>query len=640
MGNLEAIQASESPSSSAASQGPPSAGRQRSPLDTSPASKPGGRLEVPSNFSSAPAHQVYTGATSIPLSVPEIESETDVGAASPSPQDRGLWGPLSPPDDLDLYCPTPYQSLCVEQEVPCGPQEPQWGGACSISGRENVACFNEAVGRALERSKVPRGAFTGAPPCPHLAAATKERQKAIPPSLLALDELIKKSMGGPPVPGLHPNSPSTSPRRYLLPEAPRGSPVQGFPSSVPERGPSMPLELDLELAKEAPQEEFLPLGSTRDVSAEAPGPPGSSKGPLNGDHSASTQQDNGKVAEGVEKTGDSMEGEMVRFCCAHIVSLEGKLGNSGTGSCSSSNSNTGICPLHALKQLSPRLHECSDAISRTLLLQGSKTLGPLSVPLGASQGTPVVGPPSQAPLFSEASLGEVSLTLKRLQLSIDQFTSVLANCEGKLLSAINGAPFTPAPGLGALELGGFRLGPSRRTPEDLTFGEGADKSSGAPSSIDTTRAQMGSPLGCKYGEDEGPTSPIFFINREATTPVSELGVEGHHGAPLGDPENEIQNFHQQSSHEMAESFASLAMGGPSWGSCGGTSEGPSGGLSKGPSRAPSGGISGVPSAAHSDGSSADGEKDKGDKRRSGRALRWARERIKGMVPGHKKHNKE
>ena len=585
---------------------------------------------------------MYTGATSIPLSVPEIESETDVGAPSPSPQERGLWGPLSPPDDMDLHCPTPYQSICVEPELPGGPKEAQWGAPCSISGREHLACFSEAVGRALEKARAPRGALAGAPPCPHLAAATEERQKAIPPSLIALDEIIRNSFGGPPIPGLHPNSPSVSPRRYLLPEAPRGSPVRGFPPSagVPDRGPSMALELDLEVVKEAHDEESVPPGSTRDVSADASGAPGVPIGPLKDDHSGSDSgQENGKPLEGVEKEGDSTDGEVLRFSCAQVVSVHGKLGTNGNSSCSSSNnSSTGVCPFHALKQLSPRLHECSEAISRTLLLQGSQPLGSVVGLPGTSRGAPVGGPPLQTPALSEASLGEVSLTLKRLQLSIDQFTSVLSNCEGRLLAALYGTPFTPVPGPGATAFGGLPGGPSRRAPEDLTFGEGAEKSSGAPSSIDTTRAQMGSPLGGKDGEEEGPPSPIFFINRETTTPVSETGAEGPQAAPLGAPENEIQNFQEQTSHEMAESSASLAMGGPSWGSCMGTSEGPSGGPSRGPSRVPSGGLSVGPSAAHSDGSSADGEKEKGDKRRSGRALRWARDRIKGMVPGHRKQS--
>ncbi|KAL8430857.1 hypothetical protein ACSSS7_005670 [Eimeria intestinalis] len=559
-----------------------------------------------------------TEATSIPLSVPEVESETDVGAPSPSPENKCLWGPFSPPGDIDVLCPTPYQSLCVDQ----GPSQ---GGPRNASGGENhMSCFEEAVGRALaggsaseKESSVSAGLYT----CPHLAAAAQERERAFPPSLLALGEIIKNSMGAPQISGLHPNSPATSPRWQRFPAPPQGSPV-AEPEGAAQRSPRA-RQLTVNTKTAQPQSGPPPAPSTRDASTEtSEGIVGGPSWPVESYKcytglDGTSQQLKAREDQLAERSRpeEGQEEALVSVCCAHIVSMQGRLGNTNSKGYNSNNdnnkndnnsNNNGAveCPLEALQQLSPRLHECAEALSRTLLLQtssgggGSRRESPL-------KGAPLGGLPSLGPPLSDTSLREVALRLTMLQSSIDQFTSVLSRCEGRLLSAVYGGalrgPMSMPPSAQPVSQGGaFRGGYA----DALGLGEGGAPKSGAPSSSDTTRAQQGSPVAYRDGEEEGPLTPVFFINREPTTPFGD----GQGGAPELSKAVEFSegaSNMQQSSAAMQDSFASLLRANPSMG--------------------------------FSEGTRAEEGHQKSGKRGTGKGtLKWARDRLKGILPRSRK----
>ncbi|CDJ38703.1 hypothetical protein ETH_00033855 [Eimeria tenella] len=136
MGNLETALTADSPGAPPAAPGGPqcpskegapegaaAAGAPRAPGAPGLLQKlhagPSCHVRAPSSTPPLPLH---TAATSVPLSVQEIESETDVGAPSPSPEEkRASWGPPSYPADMELLCPTPYQSLSVDPGAPGGP---------------------------------------------------------------------------------------------------------------------------------------------------------------------------------------------------------------------------------------------------------------------------------------------------------------------------------------------------------------------------------------------------------------------------------------------------------------------------------------------------------------------------------------
>lgn len=574
------------------------------PHDSSPAAKSSGYAGVKSSNPNNPSGHHQTEATSIPLSVPEVESETDVGGPSPSPQEKGPWGPFSPPGDMELICPTPYQSTSVDHG-------PVGGGSCNLSGSEHLASFGEAVGRALEPGMAPKKASTKHPVCPHLAAVALEREKTIPPSLLALNEIIQDSMGGPQVPGLHPNSPSTSSCWRVVPEPPRGSPVEAFVDSF--------LREAKKRLEEAKAESRIPPSSTRDVSEETPGASRGPEGSAGGvNASRVSEKDPGGLPGNPRDSccrDTTRPDDLVHFCCTHFVSVKGKLGSNTS---SSTIGNSGDCPLQALQQLSPRLHECSEAISRTLLLQAAPVSVPQRAPIGVSIGS-LAG--QGLPPFSESSLGELSTTLRRLQTSIDQFTSVLSRCEGRLLSVLHGGPSRNPPLVASLEPPGApRGGPM----EVLRLAEGEEKSSGAASSNDTTRAQQGSPPGFKDSEEEGPLTPIFFINREAATPSSEF--KATQDVPGRNSVDQTPRLQGRSRAEPEDSFSPLMAGRSS----------------RVPSRQCSGCSYGVhdgePSGDLSEGSSGERDKTKTDKKGAGRAIRWAKDRLRGMVPRTKRQS--
>ncbi|OEH75271.1 hypothetical protein cyc_01937 [Cyclospora cayetanensis] len=522
MGNLETAPTPDSPARSlteAEETGPAAAPLQsRKPYkEALSASKAAEDLEDHTRAPSTGTIQLYPSSTSIPLSVHEIESETDVGAPSPSPQIRGaLWGSFSPPDDIDIICPTPYQSQCVDHAAPETPELGHWGAPCKLSGRQHLDCFGEAVVRALQCEKDPTDVLGGPSHCPHLDEAAKERQRAMPPSLLALDELIRDRMGCRPVPGLHANTPSCSPRSCNAARAPTGPPLhtlvdrEGQPTEYPVTLPWISEKL-------AALEKPLLQSSTRDASVETsrafepPGEPPDAENSSSQSNSGSNRSSGSAMykdeseswtspyvsAKHAEEMNLRSEGEVDRVCCdAHSMSIQGARGSSSYSSIAGS--------LQALKQLSPRLHECSEAITRTVLQRRRLLQGPLERPSGGPKSASEGG---SDPLYGDA-LEDICLTLKRLQLSIDHFTSVLSHCEGRFLSESLGIP----------------LGESSReaSPEATGYGEAAEESSRAPSSIDTTRAQMGSPSGPKGGVDEGSLSPVFYIKKATTSAYSGL----------------------------------------------------------------------------------------------------------------------
>ncbi|KAL8272820.1 hypothetical protein Esti_003259 [Eimeria stiedai] len=580
MGNLETSLVSDvAPSSAAANTRAPSAPAGGAPSDAGCAQKKtcfGADGHRGNSGNPGALHQ--TEATSIPLSVPEVESETDVGAPSPSPENKSSWAPFSPPEDMDVLCPTPYQSSCVDQ----GPAQ---GGPCNMSGSENhLSCFEEAVGRALAGngwSEKETSASGGPYTCPHLAAAAREGERAFPPSLLALGEIIKSSMGAPQISGLHPNSPSASPRWHHIPAPPQGSPVgevEGAPKGLPR---VKQLNAD---AKTTPPRTPPPppAPSARDASTETSG--GILGGPswpvesckLYTDAEGRNQQHLKTTERQLAEQSTPKEGQeeaLVSVCCSHIVSMQGRLGTNNSNGSNNKNKNnntnnnnsTAECPLEALQQLSPRLHECAEALSRTLLLQAANSGGasPGESPL---KGAPIAGLPSLGPPLSDTSLREVAVRLSRLQSSIDQFTSVLSRCEGRLFSALYGGPFRgstsmvpPVNQVGA---------PRGSYIEAVGLVEGGPSESGAPTRSDTTRAQQGSPLAYRDGDEEGPLTPVFFINREPTTPFGDReGAAPEHSKAV---DSEGASNLQQSSAAMQDSFASLLKVPPSMG----FSEGP------------------------------------------------------------------
>ncbi|KAL8439006.1 hypothetical protein Efla_002415 [Eimeria flavescens] len=597
MGNFETALAQEGgPPEAPCGGSPPNAAEGVPPEGTKKAGS-GGKGRSGSGHNPGAFQQ--TEATSIPLSVPEVESETDVGAPSPSPPDKGSWGLFSPPEDMDVLCPTPFQSTCVDQGGP------PVGGPCSAPGSNHqLSCFEEAVGRALTGEGVAGkgGAAAGGPhDCPHLAAA-RERQQAIPPSLLALGEIIRDSMRGPHISGLHLNSPSASPRWQRVPGVPRGSPVgppEGSPPAAATaagaaaaaaaeeaRGPKR-------LKEAAANEDASTRGapgapSTRDASTDTlEGGPGGPAWPserfreyaaANTDKQQQTGQPKNQGASAREEE-EAQEEDLVRVCCAHIVNRQGRLGSSSNrnSSSSTSSSSNADCPLEALQQLSPRLHECAEALSRTLLLQASAAEGGAPVGRLSMGALSPLGP--RGPPLSDASLHEVASRLTRLQTSIDQFTSVLRRCEGRLLSALYGCPSRGPPPSSLPPVAPPRGGP--RGPyrgsymEALGLGEGSK--SGAPSSNDTTRAQPGSPSAYRDAEEGESPTPVFFINRESPTPFGGGVPPEREG---GDPEalrmnafsEEALSAPQRSSAAMGGSFSSLLRQPPS----GRTSDGDSG----------------------------------------------------------------
>lgn len=652
MGNLETALSQDTTSSSQAHQRGSSDTAEGTPPDGSFDAKSSGGVEAQSGNENNPNNQHQTGATSIPISVPEVESETDVGAPSPNPQGKGPWGLFSPPDDIDLLCPTPYQSASADLGPPwVGPQEASWETSCNISGRKHLACFGEAVGHALESEGAPKGASAFPPPCPHLAAAAIERQKATPPSLLALSQLIESRMGGPQVPGLHLNSPSASPCWSAVPHSPRGSPL-GDPEDQPLGAP----RARLTKVKGLPSGPHVACSSTKDVSEEVRGAPGGSRGPLDfpdGGNSKAHSIEELREPPGVTMKeslykNDIPDEEVVRICCAHIVSLQGRLGSS-----SIKNSSGGDSPLQALQQLSPCLQECSEAIARTMLMQGG--------PLGDLRGGSMVGSEgeslgasllaSQRGSLSDASLGNVSTILKQLQISIDQFTAVLSRCEDRLLTAFYRGPSRGPTGAPLPQLGTSRVGHLE------ALGEGAERSSGAPSSSVTNWAQEGSSLGFKETEEEAPLSPIFFLNKEPITPFVDVKNGGLSEATMGTQLDGTLSFQQQSNGETGGTVPPVPKGGaPFRGPSRGLTGSPSRGLSESPSRSHSRNISGassegilgpskVSSAGPSEGpsvalfrhtSGAPSTASRGDLRGSGRAIRWARDRLKRMLSRSKR----
>ncbi|XP_026194006.1 uncharacterized protein LOC113147482 [Cyclospora cayetanensis] len=615
------------------------------------ASKAAEDLEDHTRAPSTGTIQLYPSSTSIPLSVHEIESETDVGAPSPSPQIRGaLWGSFSPPDDIDIICPTPYQSQCVDHAAPETPELGHWGAPCKLSGRQHLDCFGEAVVRALQCEKDPTDVLGGPSHCPHLDEAAKERQRAMPPSLLALDELIRDRMGCRPVPGLHANTPSCSPRSCNAARAPTGPPLhtlvdrEGQPTEYPVTLPWISEKL-------AALEKPLLQSSTRDASVETsrafepPGEPPDAENSSSQSNSGSNRSSGSAMykdeseswtspyvsAKHAEEMNLRSEGEVDRVCCdAHSMSIQGARGSSSYSSIAGS--------LQALKQLSPRLHECSEAITRTVLQRRRLLQGPLERPSGGPKSASEGG---SDPLYGDA-LEDICLTLKRLQLSIDHFTSVLSHCEGRFLSESLGIP----------------LGESSReaSPEATGYGEAAEESSRAPSSIDTTRAQMGSPSGPKGGVDEGSLSPVFYIKKATTSAYSGLRCGELPRDPVLGPcgQYAVGSCHGSSNESLAGACSARLVNVASKGTpmaaglrgpcqnvsqethgsgVGGIYEGPSEVLCMGRSANARKGLW-VPGC---DATSVCAEKRRVEKVKGGvRALRWARERLKSLVPSQKK----